>query len=150
MNKAILMGRLTREPELRYAQGSNLEICNFSIAINRKFAKQADEVKADFINIVAFGKTALFCSQYFQKGRQVAVVGRIQVSSWDGQDGKKQYKTEVVAEEVFFADSKPSGDSMNSSMNSKPATAGTPEIGNNNGSIGNGFSIDENDDELPF
>jgi single-strand DNA-binding protein len=146
MNKAILMGRLTKEPELRYAQGSNLEICNFSIAINRKFAKPTDEVKADFINIVAFGKTAVFCSQYFQKGRQVAIVGRIQTSSWDGQDGKKQYKTEVIADEVFFADSKPSGDTVNS----RPATMSTPGVSNNNDSLGNGFSIDENDDELPF
>jgi len=145
MNKAILMGRLTKEPELRYSQGSNLEICNFTLAINRRFAKQTDEVKADFIPIVAFGKTGLFCSQYFQKGRQVAVVGRIQVSSWDGQDGKKLYKTEVIADEVFFADSK----QADNNLSSKPVGTSTPDITNKE-SVDNGFSIDENDDDLPF
>jgi single-strand DNA-binding protein len=105
MNKAILMGRLTKDPEIKYTK-DNLEICNFSIAVNRKFAKKDDEVTADFINIVAFGKTASFCFQYFQKGKQVSIVGRIQVSSWENVDGKRQYKTEIVAEEVFFADSK--------------------------------------------
>jgi len=145
MNKAMIMGRLTKEPELRYAQGSNLEICNFTLAVNRKFTKASDETKADFIPVVTFGKTAVFCSQYFQKGKQVAVSGRIQVSSWDGQDGKRQYKTEIVAEDVYFADSKSSGDNMNS----RPAAASSNQS-NNNSMPDSGFSVDENDDELPF
>ncbi|MEN8904661.1 MAG: single-stranded DNA-binding protein [Clostridiales bacterium] len=146
MNKAILMGRLTREPELRYAQGSNLEICNFSLAVNRRYSKDREKSEADFINIVAFGKTAKFCQDYFRKGKQVAISGRIQTSSWDGQDGKRQYKTEVVAEDVYFADSKTAGESNNTS---KPYSD-APNFNENNNSGSNGLSVDENDDDLPF
>ena len=105
MNKAILMGRLTRDPEVRYSQ-NNLPVCNYTLAINRRFTRQEEERQADFIPIVTFGKTAEFCEKYFRKGQQVAVVGRIQTRTWDDNDGKKRYFTEVIAEECFFADSK--------------------------------------------
>ena len=111
MNKSILMGRLTKDPEMRYTT-SNTAICNFTLAVDRKFSKAGEEKQTDFINIVSFGKTAEICEKWFYKGRQVAVVGRIQTRSWDGKDGKRQYATEVVAEETYFADSKKNEDTQ--------------------------------------
>ena len=109
MNKVILMGRLTRDPEVRYTQ-SNTAVASFSIAVNRRFVKQGEERKADFINIVAWNQTAEFVSKYFKKGQQVGIIGRIQTRNYDDADGKKVYVTEVVAEEVYFADSRRDGD----------------------------------------
>ena len=105
MNKAILMGRLTRDPEVRYSQ-NNLPITTFTLAVNRRFVRQGEERQADFIPIVSFGKTAEFCEKYFRKGQQVLVVGRIQVRTWDDNEGKRRYITEIVCEEAHFADSK--------------------------------------------
>ena len=81
-------------------------VVQFALAVNRRFAKPGEERQADFINIVAWDKTAEFCSKYFKKGQQVAVIGRIQTRNYDDKDGKKVYVTEVVAEEAYFADSK--------------------------------------------
>lgn len=106
MNKIILMGRLTKDPTLRYTTANNTPVCDFTLAVNRRFSRQGEESQADFIPVVAWDKTADFCSKYFRKGQQVAVVGRIQVRSWDDNEGKKRYVTEVVAEETYFADSK--------------------------------------------
>ena len=106
MNKCVLMGRLTRDVDVRYTQTNNTMVANFSLAINRRFAKEGEERQADFINIVSFGKTAEFVSKYFKKGQQVGVIGRIQTRTWDDEQGQKRYVTEVVAEEVYFADSK--------------------------------------------
>ena len=111
MNKVILMGRLTRDPEVRYTQTNNTLVASFSLAVNRRFAKQGEERQADFINIVAWSKTGEFCSKYFKKGQQVGVIGRIQTRSWDDDQGQKHYVTEVIAEEAYFADSKREGDS---------------------------------------
>ena len=83
MNKVILMGRLTRDPEVRYTQTNNTLVCNYSLAVNRRFARQGEERQADFFNIVAWGKTGEFCSKYFKKGQQVGVIGRLQTRSWD-------------------------------------------------------------------
>ena len=105
MNKVILMGRLTRDPEVRYTQTSNTLVASFSLAINRRFAKQGEERQTDFINIVAWNKTGEFVSKYFKKGQQVAVVGRLQTRTWDDDKGQKHYITEVIAEEAYFADS---------------------------------------------
>ena len=105
MNKVVLMGRLTRDPETRYTQGNNTAVCSFSLAVNRRF-KQEGQPDADFINVTAWAKTAEFVSKYFTKGQQVAVVGRIQTRNYDDKEGKKIFVTEVVAEEVYFADSK--------------------------------------------
>lgn len=104
MNKVVLMGRLTRDPEVRATQ-SNTAVCSFSLAVNRRF-KQEGQPDADFINVTAWAKTAEFVSKYFTKGQQVAVIGRIQTRNYDDKDGKKVFVTEVVAEEVYFADSK--------------------------------------------
>ena len=106
MNKAILMGRLTRDPEIRFTQTNNIKVASFGLAVNRRFAKQGEERQADFINIVAWDKTAEFVDKYFKKGQQIGVIGRIQSRSFEDRDGKTVYVTEVVAEEVYFADSK--------------------------------------------
>ena len=113
MNKVILMGRLTRDPEVRYTQTNNTLVASFSLAVNRRFAREGDAQTADFINVTAWSKTGEFVSKYFKKGQQVAVVGRLQTRSWDDQNGQKRYATDVVAEEVYFADSKRSDDSSN-------------------------------------
>ncbi len=136
MNKAILMGRLTKDPELRYTN-NNLAVCSFTLAVNRGFVKQGEERQADFIPIVAWDKQAEFCSKYFTKGQQVAVVGRIQVRTWDDNEGKKRYTTEVVASEAFFADSKRTDDFA------KPQ-------GQQAAQPSDGFYPLEEDDELPF
>lgn len=106
MNKTILMGRLTRDPEIRTAAGeSGTTIARFTLAVNRRFRRDG-EASADFINCVAFGKTAEFIEKYISKGRQVCVSGRIQTGSYTNRDGQKIYTTEVVVEEVDFADSR--------------------------------------------
>ena len=106
MNKAILMGRLTKDPEIRYTQTNNTMVASFSLAVNRRFVKEGEERQADFINIVAWGKTAEFVNNYFKKGQQVGIIGRIQTRNWEDEQGQKHYATEVVAEETYFADSK--------------------------------------------
>ena len=105
MNKVILMGRLTRDPEMRFTQGNNTAVCSFGLAVNRRF-KQEGQPDADFINVVAWSKTAEFVGKYFTKGQQVAVIGRLNTRDYTDKDGKKVFVTEVVAEEVYFADSK--------------------------------------------
>ncbi len=102
INKAILMGRLTRDPELRRT-GSGTPVCSFSIAIN---SGSGDNQTTDYISCVAWNKTAEFVDKYFSKGRMIIAIGRIQTRSWEGQDGKKNYATEVVVSEVTFGDSK--------------------------------------------
>lgn len=100
------MGRLTRDPETRYTQTDNVQVTNFTLAVNRRFAKQGEERQADFINIVAWNKTAEFVSKYFKKGQQVGIIGRLQTRNWEDEQGQKHYATEVVAEETYFADTK--------------------------------------------
>lgn len=105
MNKVALMGRLTRDPETRYTQTTNKLVATFTLAVNRKYAKE-NEQTADFINIVAWNKTGEFVSKYFKKGMQVGVIGRINTRDYEDKDNIKRYITEVIAEEVYFADSK--------------------------------------------
>jgi single-strand DNA-binding protein len=172
MNKAILMGRLTRDPEVRYSQ-SNLAVCNYTLAINRRFAKQGEESQADFIPIVTFGTTAEFCEKYFRKGQQVAVVGRIQTRTWDDNEGKKRYMTEVIADECFFADSKRQdtggggdfrpedygyyphmdpGAPTKASSTSLPGVDGGVKTSRekNDSGLDDGFTPVENENDLPF
>lgn len=106
MNKVILMGRLTKDPEVRYTQTNNTLVASFTLAVNRRFVKQNEERQADFINVVAWSKIGEFCSKYFEKGQQVGIIGRIQNRSWDDDQGQKHYITEIIAEEAYFADSK--------------------------------------------
>ena len=106
MNKVILMGRLTKDPEVRYTQsGEPMAIARYTLAVNKRFKKQG-EADADFIPCVAFGKQGEFAENYLAKGRQIAVVGRLQVRNWEDNEGKKRVTTEVVVEEHYFAESK--------------------------------------------
>ena len=104
MNKVIIMGRLTRDPEMRQTP-SGVTVCRFSIAVNRRFAKEGGQ-NADFINCTAWRQTADFICKYFQKGSMISVVGNLQSRSWENQEGKKQYATDVVVDEVYFTGSK--------------------------------------------
>ena len=141
MNKVILMGRLTRDPETRYTQTNNTLVSSFSLAVNRRFVRQGEERQADFINIVAWSKLGEFCSKYFKKGQQVGIIGRLQTRTWDDDQGVKHYVTEVIAEEAYFADSKRDSDSTNSFENTFGNTAP--------GSMGADFEVTSSDD-LPF
>ena len=140
MNKVILMGRLTRDPEVRYTQTNNTLVASFSLAVNRRFARQGEERQADFINVVAWSKTGEFVSKYFKKGQQVGVIGRLQTRNWDDEQGQKHYITEVVAEETYFADSRRDGaqSDMSSSFDTTVSGADDSE-----------FSVSSGDD-LPF
>ena len=142
MNKVILMGRLTRDPEVRYSQGDNpMAIARYSLAVDRRFKRDGDEQTADFINCVAFGKAGEFAEKYLHKGIKIAVVGRIQTGSFTNRDGQKVYTTDVVVEEQEFAESKNNNNSSNT-QNSNAAQNGS----------GDGFTNipDGIDEELPF
>lgn len=136
LNKIILMGRLTRDPEVRYSQGAEpMAIARYSLAVNRRFKRQGEQ-DADFIPCVAFGKQGEFAEKYFRRGQMISVVGRLQVRNWDDNNGNKRITTEVVVEEQYFAESKKSNSSKHE----------------DNG-IGEGFyPIDDDveDDDLPF
>jgi single-strand DNA-binding protein len=106
MNKVILIGRFTKDPELKYTSGNNTAICNFTLAVDKRFQKQGEEKKADFIGCQAWEKTAEFIVKHFQKGSKVSVVGRIQTRTWDDTEGKKHYVTEVIVEETYFVEGK--------------------------------------------
>lgn len=141
MNKAILMGRLTKDPEVRYSQGAEpLAVARYTLAVNRRF-KRKGEQDADFINCVAFARAGEFAERHFKKGQMVSVVGRLQVRSWDDNEGKKHWSTDVIIEEQYFAESKGSGTKENQSKDNQQQE--TPD----------GFypidgTID--DDDLPF
>lgn len=132
MNKAILMGRLTKDPDIKYTQSTNTMVASFSLAVPRRF-KQEGQTNVDFINIVAWSKTAEFVSKYFSKGQQVGVIGRIQTRNYKDDKGVMHYITEVIAEEVYFADSK--------KENTESKTAVTTE---------NELAQVLDDDDLPF
>lgn len=106
MNKIMLIGRLTKDIELRYTQTSNTAVASFSLAVNRKFIKIGEERQVDFFNIVAWNKLAETISKYLKKGNQVAISGRLEVRSWNDENGQKHYVTEVIAEEVDFIEPK--------------------------------------------
>ena len=142
MNKVILMGRLTRDPEVRYTQTNNTLVASFSLAVNRRFVRQGEERQADFVNIVAWSKLGEFCSKYFKKGQQVAVIGRLQTRTWDDDQGVKHYVTEVVAEEAYFAEGRRDAEASTSSFEN---TFGNAQPG----SMGADFEMSSNDD-LPF
>lgn len=106
MNKVILIGRLTKDVELRYTQTNNTAVASFSLAVNRKFVKPGEERQADFFNIIAWNKLAENISKYLFKGNQVAISGRLETRSWNDPNGQKHYVTEVIAEEIDFIGSK--------------------------------------------
>ena len=146
MNKVILMGRLTRDPEVRYSQGENATaVARYTLAVDRRFNRNNDDQTADFINCVAFGRAGEFAEKYLHKGTKIAITGRIQTGSYTNKDGVKVYTTEVVIEEQEFAESK---NSAGNADNSGFAPAGRPAPA----AAGDGFMNipDGIDEELPF
>lgn len=105
MNKAILLGRITKTPEIRYSQANNKKVATFTLAVNRKYVKQGEERQADFINIVAWDKLADFTEKYLKTGLQICLSGRIQTRNYTDNNNQKRYITEIIAEEIYFADS---------------------------------------------
>ena len=148
MNKVILMGRLTRDPEVRYSQGENpLAIARYTLAVDRRF-KRDGEASADFINCVAFGRQAEHAERYYRQGLRVTICGRIQTGSYTNKDGVKVYTTEVVVEEQEFAESKAASDANVGSFHaatSSPAPAPVSDAGDGFMNIPDGI-----DEELPF
>ena len=156
MNKAILVGRLTKDPELKMTENTKREVCQFTIAVNRPYTNEDGERKADFINCVVWDKLAENLSKYQKKGNQVAVEGRIQTRNYDDKDGKKVYVTEVFVSNVTFLDSKGSNDSVNN-LEEPPVKAGSitgEEIDSmpiaNDPFTNFGNEVQINDEDLPF
>lgn len=157
MNKVFLIGRLTRDPELRYT-GSNTAVASFSLAVNRNFTNQSGEREADFINIVVWRKQAENVKNYLSQGSQVAIDGRIQTRSYDDADGNRRYVTEVVADNVEFLGTKASNNQQSQStpvheptpydFGKEPETKTTNVDSNPFADFGS--SIEISDDELPF
>ena len=144
MNKVILMGRLTRDPEVRYGGANNSAVARFSLAVDRRFKRDGDEQTADFINCVAFGKTAEFLEKYARKGTKLVVEGRIQTGSYTNKEGQRVYTTDVVCENVEFAESKNS-QSGGSSFDGGAGFAPSSDAGDGFMNIPDGI-----DEELPF
>lgn len=141
MNKAILMGRLTRDPEMRTTP-NQVAVCTFTIAVDRRFKTASGERQADFIPVVAWRQQAEFVARYFHKGSRIVVVGSIQTRNWDDQEGKKRTSTEVIADEIYFGESK-KGDGV-SGYDSPAASA--DRTAENNGF----FPAPDDDTSLPF
>ena len=145
MNKVILMGRLTRDAEVRYSQGdASTAVARFSLAVDRRFKRDGDDQTADFINCVAFGRTGEFMERFGRKGTKFLVEGRIQTGSYTNKDGQRVYTTDVVVEQVEFAESKASNDNNGGYV---PTDRPSPS-----GAAGDGFMNipDGIDEELPF
>ena len=137
MNKVIIIGRFTRDPEIKYTTGENATAtARFSLAVNRRFKNKEGNYDADFINCVAFGKTAEFIEKYFTKGMAIGITGRIQTGSYTNKEGQKVYTTDVVVEETEFVESKNKGTDDN--------------VPNNNANSNGDFEETISDDEMPF
>lgn len=137
MNKVIIIGRFTRDPEIKYSTGENANAtARFSLAVNRRFKNKEGNYDADFINCVAFGKTAEFIEKYFTKGMAIGITGRIQTGSYTNKEGQKVYTTDVVVEETEFVESKNKGTSDN--------------VPNNNANSNSDFEEVISEDEMPF
>lgn len=160
MNKVFLIGRLTRDPELRYT-GNNTAVATFSIAVNRPFTGQNGERQADFINVVVWRRQAENVKNYLGQGSQVAIDGRLQSRSYDGTDGKRHYVTEVIADNIEFIGTKRNGEGNQNSQQTAPQEempvfsdfpqeepASADVSGNPFADFGS--SIEISDDELPF
>ncbi len=145
MNKVILMGRLTRDPEVRYSQGENaLAIARYTLAVDRRFKRDGEQT-ADFINCVVFGRSAEFAERYFRQGMRVTISGRIQTGSYTNREGVKVYTTEVVVEEQEFAERKSASEANRQQYQSAPVPAPAADAGDGFMNIPDGI-----DEELPF
>ncbi len=161
INRAVLVGRLTKDPELRYTQ-SNLAVVSFTVAVNRNFTTQEGKNEADFISCVAWRKTAESVGKYMKKGSLVGVDGRIQTGSYEAQDGSKRYTTEVICDNVRFLDSKsssaPSSNQNNFQTNDFTGNKGKDDFSSNEqlnddddfNPFSNATNIVVNDDDIPF
>ena len=151
LNKVILMGHMTADPELKQT-GSGISVCSFSIGVNRRYSKSADQNQqsVDFINIVAWRQQAEFVSRYFKKGSSIIVCGQLQTRNWTDNQGQKRYVTEVVADEVSFgapaASQNPGGDKP-SAQGYTPTAYGAPSF---NSASSASFEEIPSDDSLPF
>ena len=151
MNKVILMGRLTRDPDVRYSAGENsTAVARYTLAVDRRFRRDG-EATADFINCVSFGRTAEFAEKYLRQGTKIAITGRIQTGSYTNREGQKVYTTDVVVEEQEFAESKNAGGNnggYSAPQHNNPApSANTSDLGSADGFMNIPDGIDE---ELPF
>lgn len=147
MNKVILMGRLTRDPEVRYSQtqsGEQMAIARYTLAVDRRYKRDGEQT-ADFIGCVAFGKSAEFTDKYLRQGTKIAISGRIQTGSYTNKDGNKVYTTDVVVEEQEFAESKAASGQSAPSGAPNPANAAGPASPNGFMNIPEGI-----EDDLPF
>jgi single-strand DNA-binding protein len=150
MNKAILIGRLTRDPELRYSQGENsTAVARFTLAVDRRFKRPGENSDADFIGCVAFGKQAEFVEKYFKQGMKMVLSGRIQTGSYTNKDGQKVYTTDIVAEDIEFAESKAASGADSGFQSTGYNKEFRPEPSS---AMGDGFMNipDGIDEELPF
>lgn len=159
MNKVILMGRLTKDPEVRYSQSATpVAVAKYGLAVRKPFVKQQGDPDVDFFNIISFGKAGEFAEKYFRKGQMVSIVGRLQNNNWEDQNKVKHYGVDVVAEEQHFAESKISAESRgvvtsnsNNYSQSNGDNASTPAPSNNTDMGGFTPNIPmEEDDDLPF
>ena len=155
MNKVILMGRLTRDPEVRYSQSNTgdgqMAIARYTLAVDRRFRRDG-EASADFIPCVSFGRTAEFAEKYFRQGLKIAVTGRIQTGSYTNRDGQKVYTTEVVVEDQEFAESKAASDNYAASHPQTSVPTPAPSMPAPGVASADGFMNipDGIDEELPF
>ena len=146
MNKVVLMGRLTRDPEIRYSAGENqTAVARYTLAVDRRFRRQGDEQTADFINCVVFGRGAEFAERYLHQGTKIVATGRIQTGSYTNKDGNRVYTTDVVVEEQEFAESKAA--SAEHTGGFAPADRPSPSNAVSDGFMNIPDGIDE---ELPF
>ena len=143
MNNVSLIGRLTTAPELKYTQ-SNTAYTRFSIAVDRTYTKQGEERQVDFINIIAWSKTAEFICKYFMKGQRIGLTGEIRTGSYTDQNGNKRYTFDVVANNAYFCESKSAPPTTYSEQNTQPASQ--PTATESNGT----FSDMPSDEDLPF
>ncbi len=150
LNKVVLAGRMTADPELKQTTSNGVSVLSFTIAVNRRFASknsEQGESQADFINVVAWRQTAEFISKYFRKGSAICVTGSIQTRNWQDQQGQRRYATEVVADEAMFVESR-GGDASGASY-TPDAYGQAPSFSSNPGSAPN-FEDHNTDDDLPF
>lgn len=144
LNKIIVMGRLTKDPELRRTQ-SGTAVTSFPVAVDRDFKSQSGERETDFIDVVAWRQTAEFVSKYFTKGRMAVVEGRLQIRDWTDRDGGKRRSAEIIAENVYFGDSKHDGSAPVGGTSAPSRSVPTPSDGHSDFA-----EIGEEDGELPF
>ena len=151
MNKVILMGRLTRDPDVRYSAGENsTAVARYTLAVDRRFRRDGDSATADFIGCVAFGRQAEFAEKYLRQGTKIAITGRIQTGSYTNREGRKVYTTDVVVEEQEFAESRAASEANRSMGGGYQSSA--PSTPDPMGAAGDGFMNipDGIDEELPF